>query len=251
MYLRKPGCPTRAATIQFSQWQGTDDSFRGDKVASVIHKQHKDDLELESLGEWIVGSSNHPNSFIKFAQQKAEWVGWSNGLEGEDTDVLSVMSDIAAGKGLAVSDGSFKDKHGTASLIIEGSNGRCRVGTSVITPGDGDDQCAYRSEVAGILATIQLVNAMADYTATAAGHCTMGFDGKSALDQWFWNGRRSPTDIPHFDMVAAVRNEIAKSPIQWTKLYIPGHQIDPGRTQLLNNRYGLQASGAFGSTEKR
>jgi hypothetical protein len=136
----------------------------------------------------------------------------------------------------ALSNGSFKNQHGTASVVIEGATGKYRITTSVITPGGTNDQCAYQSEAAGILTSIQLVNALAEYTGTRSSKCTMGCDGKSALVQCFWKGSRSPTEIPHFDIIAEARRELVHSPIEWMDLYIPGHQTDPtDRAAILNN----------------
>jgi hypothetical protein len=71
---------------------------------------------------------------------------------------------------------------------------------------------------------LQVVNALAEYFGILSGQCTLGCDGKSALDQCFWVGNKTSTEIPHFDVVAAARAEIKGSVVQWTNKYIPGHQ---------------------------
>jgi hypothetical protein len=235
IYIQKRGRATRAAQLIFQQWNGRDDSFQGDKIVSVILRSCNNDVVIESISEVSSATERQYHSFKAFTQHRREWAWWSSNVVGDETDVRDVMHEIAAGNGLAVSDGSFKDHHGTASTVVKGWEGGRRIETSVITPGTKDDQCAYRSEAAGILATIQLVNAMAEYTGITSGQCIMGCDGKSALAQCFWKGSRAPTEIPHFDIIAAVRTEILNSPIKWTQLYIPGHQEEPmDQPALLN-----------------
>jgi hypothetical protein len=198
-------------------------------------------VELESVGEYSVNGARMYSTFKEFTQQREEWKWWSSNTIGDDADVYAVMHHIERGEGFAVSNGSYKAQHGTAATVIEGRDGLHRMQTLVITPGHPDDQCAYRSKVAGILATTQLVNAMAEYTGITNGRCIMGCDGKSALEQCFWRGSRAPTEIPHFDIVTAVRREIAKSPIIWTQLYIPGHQVEPmDRGAVLNTEMDLK-----------
>jgi hypothetical protein len=233
IYLRKPGRPTRRATTQFQRWPGADPTFRADHAATVIYRNT---LELESLGTWTLVPHVPLDNFRSFVNNNQAWAWWARDLTYHEQDVQQLMKEIEEGFGFAVSDGSFKEQHGTASMVLEGKTAGRRITTSVITPGDPDDQCAYRSEAAGILTVIQVVNALALYTGTRNGKCIMGCDGKSALTQCFWKSNRAPTEIPHFDIIAEVREEIRRSPINWIDLYIPGHQTEPtDRGAILNN----------------
>jgi hypothetical protein len=237
IYLRKPGRPTRKSIMQFRKWIGSDPSFRGEYAASVIYHQNQGVIELEGLGLWNRDVSTSTETFRSFVNKNQEWAWWASNLKYHEHDIRVLAEEISQGHGFAVSDGSYKDQHGTASMVLEGSTGLQRITTSVITPGSSEDQCAYRSEAAGILSTIQLVNALIEYTGIRHGKCIMGCDGKSALTQCFWKGSRSPTDIPHFDIIAKVRQEITSSTIIWKDLYIPGHQADPtDRGAILNNK---------------
>jgi hypothetical protein len=47
---------------------------------------------------------------------------------------------------IAVSDGSFKDQHGTASWVMEAETSCGRILGDCVTPGNPSDQSAYRSE---------------------------------------------------------------------------------------------------------
>jgi hypothetical protein len=186
IYLRQSGRPTRKSTMKFQRWTGSDPTFRDNYAASVIQHRDRDGVELEGLGCWVVHPQINVRNFRCFVNDNPKWAWWANELQYHEHEVHELMKEIEDGFGFAVSDGSYKDQHGTASMVLEGSTGSKRITTSVITPGSPDDQCAYRSEAAGILATIQMVNALAQYTGIKNGKCIMGCDGKSALVQCFY-----------------------------------------------------------------
>jgi hypothetical protein len=105
--------------------------------------------------------SNYP-SFRLFLRSHDKW-NWLQNVEVTDNVVFAIARQIQDGKGIVVSDGSFKDGRGTASLVIEGHNSDSRIVADVLVPGNSNYQCAFRSEAAGILASFQLVNAVALY----------------------------------------------------------------------------------------
>jgi hypothetical protein len=110
-------------------------------------------------------------------------------LRYNESEKQLVSQDITNGNGIVVSDGSFKERHGTAAARLEGSTKHQGITVATITPAHPDVQCAYRSEAVGILMAIQLTNALTEYTKATGGQCVMGCDGQSALDQCFQTGR--------------------------------------------------------------
>ena len=56
---------------------------------------------------------------------------------------------ILHGDARAVSDGSFKDSHGTAAFILQGDNPKKAIEGRNQTHGLKQDQCAYQSELGG------------------------------------------------------------------------------------------------------
>jgi len=58
-------------------------------------------------------------------------------------DLLS--QDVAQGKGIAVSNGSFKDSDGAAAWIIEGSSSTNWLQGTCLTPGAPDDHSTFQS----------------------------------------------------------------------------------------------------------
>jgi hypothetical protein len=135
--------------------------------------------------------------------------------------------------------------------VLEGVTSGKKITTSVIVPGSPELQCAYRSEAAGILTALQVVNALAGYSGMTTGGCLLGCDGKSALDQCFWASNKIPTETPHFDVVAAARAEIKTSVIQWNQIHIPGHQsIFPlDRNAALNEEMDLACKQYWSETQ--
>jgi len=70
-------------------------------------------------------------------------------------NVVQLLTAIAQGKAIAVSDGSFMEQSGVAAWTIEGTTARhCIVGTG-ITPGKRKDQSAYWSKFFGLWGIIQ------------------------------------------------------------------------------------------------
>jgi hypothetical protein len=82
---------------------------------------------------------------------------------------------------IAVSDGSFKNGHGTAAWILYFSDS-CNCVGRVVVPEEAHDQSAYRSELTGLYATAISVRLL-ERRFGIIGSVTMGCDGLSALQQ--------------------------------------------------------------------
>ena len=67
-----------------------------------------------------------------------------------------IIKDIEAGTVVGVSDGSVKDKFGTASWILENASGSQRIMGNVLIPGFKSGQSAYRSEIGEIYALVMV-----------------------------------------------------------------------------------------------
>jgi hypothetical protein len=74
-----------------------------------------------------------------------------------------IVHAIQQGEAIAVSDGSFKDTCGTAAWVIEGESSDGRLLGKAIAPGGSCDQSPYRSELAGIAATIFFINKLCEH----------------------------------------------------------------------------------------
>jgi hypothetical protein len=106
---------------------------------------------------------------------------------------------------VAASDGSFDDKIkiGTAAFQIapsitsvEEKDSYCGV-TQV--PGAPSDQSTYRSELAGVLAILIILQALCDAHGISEGSITLSLDSQSALAEaegsWKLKPRQSDFDI--------------------------------------------------------
>jgi hypothetical protein len=118
---------------------------------------------------------------------------------------------LGSGTARAVSDGSFKDKFGTAAFTVVDDMDTSIIGLNVV-PGHPDDQGAYRSELAGLFGIVLVFNLPCRWAGISSGAIEVGCDGLSALTKAFDTWPLEPDD-PHFDMLSAVRTMIADSPV--------------------------------------
>jgi hypothetical protein len=82
-----------------------------------------------------------------------------------------------------VSDGSFKDRFGTAAFIlVSPDDPTLYIKGMVITPGRPEDQNAYRSELAGMIYAITVIQwAVQKFYRLQSGQIEVACDGRSAL----------------------------------------------------------------------
>jgi hypothetical protein len=90
--------------------------------------------------------------------------------------IIYGSASIRDGSAGAVSDGSFKDKFGTATFtIIDGCDSSI-IGLN-IGPGHPSDQGTYRSELVGLFGIILVVNALCLWADISEGAIEIGCDG--------------------------------------------------------------------------
>jgi hypothetical protein len=127
-----------------------------------------------------------------------------------------------------VTDGSFKDKQGTAGFIllptINSHEGLILVNH---TPGREDDIDAYRAEAAGIYGWVGFTNKLMTHHKLNQGGVTMACDCLSALRNIFEHTFDKPAQ-PHYDLLHSCRLLIEHSPATWYSRHVRGHQDDHG-----------------------
>ena len=166
----------------------------------------------------------------KWSMQEVEW-----SADGGQ----ALVDAIANGCAIAVSDGSFKDEYGTAGWTIRGDTDDVFITGSNITPGDGQYQSAYRSELSGLYGIVVAVEVLCRVFNITDGSITVACDGESALDYAFdWDNRWLRAGTAHLDLISAIRKKVRDSPIQWKFRHVRGHQDDYAqqldRWELLN-----------------
>jgi predicted RNA-binding Zn-ribbon protein involved in translation (DUF1610 family) len=124
----------------------------------------------------------------------------------------------------AVSDGSFKEQHGTAAWMIIVSP-LCDIRGRCITPGSPEIQSAYRSELAGLYCIAYYVHYL-ERTHGVSGRITVACDGISALNQTSKNYDFINPNVPQFDLIMAIRSVVAETTWVWTWKHVKGHQDD-------------------------
>jgi|NOAtaT_6_FD_contig_81_301931_length_1652_multi_2_in_0_out_0_1 hypothetical protein len=85
---------------------------------------------------------------------------------------------------------------------------------------------AYRAELTGIFSTVWLVNQLCTYFHINNGQIDFRCDGISALHSAFNSEIPIQPNIHSYDLIAAIRRELQKSPIIWNTQHIEGHQDD-------------------------
>jgi hypothetical protein len=118
-----------------------------------------------------------------------------------------------------------------------------------MVPGEPDLQCAFGSEAAGILASIQLVHALLQFHNLQHGSIIMYCNGKSALSCCFSD--RVDINSPHWDIITTAIHERTGHPYQWTPTHVPGHQTAMllAREAILNNEMDLRCKQYWKATE--
>ena len=137
-----------------------------------------------------------------------------------------IATSILANEGRCMSDGSLKDLFGTSAftfLLKDRENGY--VGRNRV-PGQDLDQSSYRSELCGILGNIMMINAICKHHGITGEYTVkVGCDSESAL----WNcfgAKFVSTKMASFDLVKAIRYQIATSPIKYEQHWVKAHQDD-------------------------
>jgi len=133
---------------------------------------------------------------------------------------------IRAGQARAVSDGSFKECFGTAAWVFYHNETNRTLGNGrLITPGGPHDQCAYRSELAGLYGIALTLNELSVHQDFTGGQIKVACDGESALHRCFKPWDANPL-AKHFDLIQATRTAIRNTPLAWSWEHVRGHQDD-------------------------
>jgi hypothetical protein len=135
-----------------------------------------------------------------------------------------LASAIIQGTAIAVCDGSYKHQFGTAGYVLQGNEtSEDRILGANVTPGHPDEQNPYRSEVAGIFAVVVIVEALVRVHDIQHGTIEIGCDCESGITSVFDHEYDKPNQ-PHYDLIHAIRQKIASSPVQWKSRHVRGHQ---------------------------
>jgi hypothetical protein len=134
-----------------------------------------------------------------------------------------------------VTDGSYKDKYGTAGFIllptIDSHEGLLLVNQ---TPGREDEMDAYRAEAAGIYGRVTFTNKLMKHHQLEQGGVTMACDCMSALRNIFERKFDKPSQPHYDDLLHSCQLLIAQSPVIWCSRHVHRHQDDHRRYKYLD-----------------
>jgi hypothetical protein len=92
-----------------------------------------------------------------------------------DDEGSAIAAAIRAGTCISVSDGSFKDQHGTAAWVIEAESSTHRCTGVNNTPGAPSDQSAYRSEVSELFGIATMIRELCKFHHVLTGTVQIGW----------------------------------------------------------------------------
>jgi hypothetical protein len=137
-------------------------------------------------------------------------------------DTTPIRDAIISGSLIAVSDGSCKDTYGTAAWILYAAP--FYLSGQVVCPGAAKDQNSYRSEIAGLLAILNMVDALVSFYNIPAGSIKVACDVLSALNRVFSDISTLSIDEPCFYLLVSARHLRLSSPLLWKHRHVKGHQ---------------------------
>jgi hypothetical protein len=120
---------------------------------------------------------------------------------------------IRAGTAVAVSDGSLKNRFGTAAFTVEGPTRKHQITGVNIVPGPIFDGQSYRCEISGLIGTVLVINAICRFHHITSGRVTIACDNDAAI-HIFDHGYLPNPQKDSYDLVMALWKLIRESPIE-------------------------------------
>jgi hypothetical protein len=119
-------------------------------------------------------------------------------------DIRLMIDAIKEGLAIAVSDGSYKDKFGTAAWTIGTAEQPGYISGRATCPGAEGDHSSYRSELSGIHSIMVVIQRLCTYFEVTEGQVELSCIGQSALQSAFEKGTAIVTDATDYDLVTAI-----------------------------------------------
>ena len=232
MYHRVPGRASRSAVRRFRNPSQVEELPQTAKKATV------DDVRTTVvLTGWadtvqpLVPTHLSLHEFIESSVPKhARWA--IERFQAEE-DGLKVAEAIRRGRCIGVSDGSFKDRFGTACWTLKADDeetvGIC---CPCVVPGDADSHSAYRSELAGLYGMATMVWTLCKFFQIKEGAVELACDGLQALRHASTFNWTTDPRSPQFDLLTATRSMLSQCPVELHFRHVKGHQDDDFYAEL-------------------
>ena len=192
---------------------------RDNKVTLCSYSSHRVTLPAREI------APTNLRERIEALDEPSQWAVSTVDLgPGDPSDQgTDVAASIVQRRCKAVTDGSYKDSHGTAAFIIKGIDQRKAIRGCNVTPGQPTEQCAYRSELGGIIGILTTLEEVCALHSITEGMATIGCDCESAIKKLTSHRSPSPT-ASHYDMLIDARARIKELPIELKFKHVEGHQ---------------------------
>jgi len=139
------------------------------------------------------------------------------------TELPSFVESIRQNNVIAVSDGSGKDRIGSAAAVLHCTHTGQRIKATTMVPGNIQDQSSHRSELVGILLILKLVSMLHTEFDLTGSSITFRLDNDEAriavMDEYHPSVKK-----PDYDIIYDIRNRISSLPIKFHSRWIEGHQ---------------------------
>ena len=206
-----------------------------DVIRATIHKVNENTLILTGWRQ----HHNNPHSYYT-NRVYSDWILQHDATTAHTHQILA--HSLRRNELIVVSDGSYyKDNNiGGAAWVIENLQQTHRTFGNCPSPGPPSAQCAYRSELIGLLGAIMHVNHIANTFNIQAATVKLFCDGKSAIDAISTKHIIIHNNRKHFDILQSIQQAKALHNINWQIQHVEGHsdELDNfdnlSRTQQLN-----------------
>ena len=151
----------------------------------------------------------------------------------------NVAAAILRGDARAVSDGSYKEGHGTSAFTLQGDTPTKAIKGQNTIPGCPEEQSAFRSELGGVVGVLTVLETLCSHFDLTEGKIELGLDGESVIKKLERPYLPSPKD-PHYDMLLDCKLRLKALPIEVKLRWIEGHQDDKGKPMGRLDWWALQ-----------
>jgi len=138
-------------------------------------------------------------------------------------ELPSLVESIRQNNVIAVSDGSGKDRIGSAAAVLHCTHTGQRIKAATMVPGNIQDQSSHRSKLVGILLIVKIVSMLHTEFDLSGASITFGLDNdkarKAVMDECHPSVKK-----PDYDIIYDIRKRISSLPIKFCSRWIEGHQ---------------------------
>jgi len=222
-YPRIPGCPSRNAKHRFASQAIVTEEVPSDmQVATIATSGAR--IIVTGYAPIICQDTQQDWSLRNNCKRLPPEANWAVKEIHTTDNGRAIAAAIRQGTCKAVSDGSFKEEHGTACWVLEGNTSEHSVYCPLVVPGYNEDHSAYRSELAGIYGIATAVKIICQTHKITSGKVEFACDGIQALERCAEKYHMIQPKQPQFDLIEATRTIMSQSPIDWSSRHVKGHQ---------------------------